>query len=98
MSLRAVLAVPSRSARRLLPAMAVAALLVACSFSGSDDQAAAPTEPLPPTPELADLTEIHPSGPPPKRPNILLIMTDDMRADELRWMPQTRRLLGEHGV
>jgi arylsulfatase A-like enzyme len=99
MSLRAVLAVPSRSARRLMPAMAVAALLVACSFSGSDDQAAAPTEqPLPPTPELADLTEIHPSGPPPKRPNILLIMTDDMRADELRWMPQTRRLLGEHGV
>ena len=101
MSLRAVLAVPSRSARRLLPAMLVAGLLVACSFSGSDDDASAPPpteQPLPPPPELADITEIHPAGPAPKRPNIVLIMTDDMRADELRYMPQTRRLLGEHGL
>src|SRR5919106_326841 len=101
MSFRAVLAVRSRSARRLLPAVMVAGLLVACSFAGSDDDEAAPLpteQPSPPTPDLADLTEIKPSGPAPKRPNILLIMTDDMRADELRWMPQTRRLLGEHGV
>lgn len=32
------------------------------------------------------------------RPNIVLITTDDMRAVELRWMPQTRRLLQEAGV
>lgn len=32
------------------------------------------------------------------RPNILLIVTDDMRASDLRWMPETRRLLGERGV
>lgn len=28
------------------------------------------------------------------RPNLLVLMTDDMRADDLRFMPQTRRLLG----
>jgi N-acetylglucosamine-6-sulfatase len=32
------------------------------------------------------------------RPNILLITTDDQNADELRWMPRTRRLLGRHGT
>jgi arylsulfatase A-like enzyme len=32
------------------------------------------------------------------RPNILLIMADDMAATDLHWMPQTRRLLGESGV
>lgn len=35
---------------------------------------------------------------PSARPNIVLITTDDMRADDLRWMPQTRRLLGRAGV
>ena len=33
-----------------------------------------------------------------KRPNIVFITTDDQRADEMRWMPHTRRLLGGHGV
>ncbi|MEX0426041.1 sulfatase [Nocardioides sp. DS6] len=32
------------------------------------------------------------------RPNIVLILTDDMRADDIRWMPQTRRLLGGSGT
>ena len=32
------------------------------------------------------------------RPNIVLIMTDDMAVSDLRWMPQTRRLLGRHGT
>ena len=31
-------------------------------------------------------------------PNIVLILTDDMRADELRFMPKTRRLLVRQGV
>ena len=30
---------------------------------------------------------------PQPRPNVVLILTDDMRADELRYMPKTRRLL-----
>jgi arylsulfatase A-like enzyme len=32
------------------------------------------------------------------RPNVVVIMADDMRVDDLRWMPATRRLLGGQGV
>ncbi|MGH3334128.1 MAG: sulfatase-like hydrolase/transferase, partial [Nocardioidaceae bacterium] len=32
------------------------------------------------------------------RPNIVLITADDMRADDLRFMPRTRRLLGGAGT
>jgi arylsulfatase A-like enzyme len=32
------------------------------------------------------------------RPNVVLIMVDDMRKDDLRFMPQTRRLIGDRGV
>ena len=32
------------------------------------------------------------------KPNVVLIMSDDQRADEMRWMPKTRRLLGAHIV
>jgi len=34
----------------------------------------------------------------PGAPNIVLILTDDMRADELRFLPKTRRLLVRQGV
>jgi N-acetylglucosamine-6-sulfatase len=33
-----------------------------------------------------------------RRPNIVLIMVDDMRDDDLRYMPRTRRLIGGSGV
>jgi arylsulfatase A-like enzyme len=32
------------------------------------------------------------------RPNIVLITADDMRADDIKFMPRTRRLLGKAGV
>jgi N-acetylglucosamine-6-sulfatase len=32
------------------------------------------------------------------KPNVVVILTDDMRADELRYLPKTRRLLVEQGV
>ena len=32
------------------------------------------------------------------RPNVVFITTDDQRADDMRWMPYTRRLLGGNGV
>ena len=35
---------------------------------------------------------------PGSRPNIVLILTDDQRADTLRYMPIVRRTLGDHGV
>lgn len=35
---------------------------------------------------------------PGRQPNVLVITADDLRADDLRWMPRTRRLLGGHGL
>jgi arylsulfatase A-like enzyme len=32
------------------------------------------------------------------RPNVVFIMTDDMRDDDLRFMPWTRRMIGDKGV
>jgi hypothetical protein len=32
------------------------------------------------------------------RPNIVLILADDQRADTLRYMPIVRHTLGDHGV
>ena len=33
-----------------------------------------------------------------ERPNVIVIMTDDARNDDLRFMPHVRRLIGEQGV
>ena len=33
-----------------------------------------------------------------RKPNVVVLMTDDQRADELRYMPKTRRLLGRAGI
>ena len=33
-----------------------------------------------------------------KKPNIVLVMADDMRADDLRWMPRLKSLVGRHGL
>ncbi len=35
---------------------------------------------------------------PRTRPNVVFIMVDDMRNDDLRYMPQTRRLIRDQGV
>jgi N-acetylglucosamine-6-sulfatase len=34
----------------------------------------------------------------PERPNVVMILTDDMRADDLKYMPLTQRLLVEEGT
>ncbi len=38
---------------------------------------------------------LGPSAGAQQAPNIVVIMVDDMRADEMEWMPRTRRLLGQ---
>jgi len=76
-----------RRARTLLPVVLVGvllALLAACSGAGAG--AGAPTEG--PTSAV----------PPGDGPNVVLIMADDMSLAEMRYLPQTRRLLGEAGT
>jgi N-acetylglucosamine-6-sulfatase len=34
----------------------------------------------------------------PSKPNIVMILADDMRYDDLRYMPKTRSLLGTRGM
>ena len=36
--------------------------------------------------------------PPPAKPNFVFILTDDMRKDDLKYMPKTRALLGNKGM
>jgi N-acetylglucosamine-6-sulfatase len=33
-----------------------------------------------------------------EKPNVVVLMTDDMRVDDLRWMPTVRRELGQRGI
>ena len=47
----------------------------------------------------ADITPVGAPRPPESdRPNIVMIMADDMRTDELRFMPHLRRLVGGQGL
>lgn len=46
-------------------------------------------------PDLKPVTGVHPHGRATQdRPNIVVVLTDDMRADELRFLPAVRRLQG----
>ncbi len=82
--------------------LAVAALIVvlvlgalALTFSGRlGGTEAAPDDSPSALPGQAVAPRIY-SG---RRPNIVMIMVDDMRDDDLQYMPRTRRLLGGYGV
>ena len=57
----------------------------------------------PTTPGVADHRQPHQEGSAgadaaARRPNIVLVLTDDMRASELRWMPRVRKLLVDRGA
>ena len=56
--------------------------------------------PAPPAPDRPEAGAVDPmtEGLPGERPNIVVIMTDDMREDELAWMPNVQRLIGDRGV
>jgi arylsulfatase A-like enzyme len=44
------------------------------------------------------LTVQVPPGPPSGRPNVLFVLTDDMRIDDLQYMPQVQALIGSQGM
>lgn len=50
----------------------------------------------------AEPAELVPSGAPAprpsRRPNLVTIVTDDMRTDDLRWMPNVRNLIEDEGL
>lgn len=43
-------------------------------------------------------SEREPTAAVPRQPNVVLVVTDDMRPDELRYMPNVRRLLVDQGT
>ena len=50
--------------------------------------------PAPATSQQPDTAATRPPG----ARNVVIVLTDDMRADELRALPHVRRLIGDHGV
>ena len=77
-------------------AAAAALLLVACGGT----QVSVPDARKQPVPEET-LIEPNPpkqTEPPQRHPNVLVIETDDMRWDDVRWMPNVRRLIQARGL
>jgi N-acetylglucosamine-6-sulfatase len=77
----------------------VVTLVITSSGPGSqadpDAPTAAPTTTVPPAPEPTE------SGQPaalPDQPNVVVVMADDMRVDDLEFAPHLRRLVAEQGV
>lgn len=108
-----LLAVPSgpTARTRLVGTDASPSVMVPASTLAPEDPAGAPTET--PTEAPTDTASDLPSQPPTDypaddpttatplpvgRPNVVLITTDDQRLDDMKWMPYTRRLLGNHGM
>lgn len=68
-----------------MAAVAILAILASCSLSPTESHEAS-------LPGAGDHARIAP------RYNVLLIETDDMRADEIRWMPRTADVLAGSGI
>ncbi|HET8560231.1 MAG TPA: sulfatase-like hydrolase/transferase [Marmoricola sp.] len=82
-----------------------AALLTAAATAGAVALVGRASGPVVPPGGTAQARQVAVVGPPalprPRaqaRPDIVLIMVDDMRDDDLRFMPHTRRLIRDQGV
>src|SRR5690349_20574190 len=80
---------PSRSVAALLALLVTLSLAAVLAGSGSGPVATAP---------VARPVAARPAAVVATRPNILVIETDDMRWDDLRWMPSVRRLVADRGL
>ena len=97
-------ATSSKSARWFLKVVALAALavaLAACSSSSNSKSstatpaASASSTPGATTASPVATTRAASSGP---RPNVLFILTDDMRYDDMQYLPQIKQLIGDQGM
>lgn len=79
----------------LVAVLSVLAVLAGCAGGGRTvhgDGIPAPTQ------TLIDVPSPTAAPPPGRHPDILVIEADDMRWDELRWMPNVRRLIQRRGL
>ncbi|WP_205475279.1 sulfatase [Nocardioides sp. SYSU D00038] len=77
-------------------ASALVLSLLACSGGDRQQPRAAGPEPL--TTRAAVAAAPDPGQELARRPDLLVVETDDMRADDLRFMPQTRRWFARNGL
>jgi len=78
-------------------AFRLAAVTVSIALlAGGTPATAQPAAPMPSP--AANEKVLGAARPPAGRPNIVMIMADDMRVDDLRYMPRTRQLLGRRGA
>ncbi|MCD4536574.1 sulfatase-like hydrolase/transferase [Nocardioides sp. cx-169] len=87
----------SATSRSLVALALAAGLLGACDLGS--DPAEPPARPAPPeAAQDASQNVVPPPRPADDRPNIVMVLVDDMRTDELPYLPRTRALLARHGV
>ncbi len=89
--------VGGRVGRGLLAAVAMVAL-VGCGTGGPRPSGIEPSEGPKPGRVLIEPAAPEASEPPQKHPNVLVIEADDMRWDDLRWMPNVRHLIQRRGL
>jgi N-acetylglucosamine-6-sulfatase len=92
------------SARLLIPLVVVVAvaLVVASVVITRLGRSSPDEERFPRGRNTAEPAEIVPSASPAPpsaaRPNVVMVLADDMRTDDLRWMPHVRSLLEDRGL
>lgn len=91
---------PPRTGARRLAALAAGALLLLCGVTaGTEGVVPARAAPAAYHPEPRQRTvSVAPLVGGQDRPNVLVVMTDDARNDDLRFMPHVRHLIGDQGV
>lgn len=82
------------AATTLLLIAVAAVVLVLATPSGKGPRLPEP----PPLPSGPNTVPTSPTAGMPRQPNIVMIVTDDMRTDELAYMPRVRQLLVDQGT
>ncbi|HWI44005.1 MAG TPA: sulfatase [Nocardioides sp.] len=94
-AVRALLAVVGLGILGLVLALVIGSTAGPGTRAAPHAPSTAPTRSVPPSPAP---TESGSPGVLPDRPNIVMVMSDDQRVDDLAFMPNVRRMIAEHGV